>query len=520
MLSVPFLLGLLAAQAASPQIQVDPLLVVQADEVWGLIGRKDNPVWPGWDARRTPLLIYFPGKQDLLINHPNPPEGFVRYAGPLRSKAGEIYLRDGKTTFDRDGQNTSTRVNGVETLVVADTLSTRRQWAEGLASSIVAEPARADEIVGNNLTPNPYAQMLMFAHEAFHVYQRRRAPAKAPIESALFEYPSLSVENNVGDALEADALAAALRAKDDAGLRRHALEWLVARLDRRRSLPASSAAYEDACEFNEGLAKYVEYRALQMLDGHRPAREMWLIQGFHGYGDLTRERDRMVRQMQGYMNGTNVVNDDLYGASPVRFRLYFSGMAIGALLDRLGAKWHDAIFAPSASLTSLAQQALHSTPQELTEARTRIRTGNRYEELTREKSKLANDGAQHIASVLRGFDTAPGELVIDFSALKNPNPQFSFTAFGILRIDDDRNVFRLIPIRGKVGTLSFAEDAARPVLYDRKAETIHLQLTGSPTEMATGDYDGKDLKLPGIDLKSVKGHVIRDGRRVTLRLID
>ena len=43
-------------------LEVDPLLIEQAAEVWTILGRDDNPVWPGWDATTTPR-----GK-DVLVN--------------------------------------------------------------------------------------------------------------------------------------------------------------------------------------------------------------------------------------------------------------------------------------------------------------------------------------------------------------------------------------------------------------------------------------------------------------------
>ena len=44
------------------------------------------------------------------------------------------------------------------------------------------------------------------------------------------------------------------------------------------------------------------------------------------------------------MNGEVNVNNDPYGASPLRMRLYFSGMAIAAMLDSLNADWQTAMF--------------------------------------------------------------------------------------------------------------------------------------------------------------------------------
>jgi len=493
---VPFLTLVL-----QDRLQIDPLLLVEAKETWSVIGRADNPVWRGWDARKTPILIYFPGRQDVLVNHPNPPSGFHSYKGALSSPIGPIYVRDGKTFFDLDGQNTSTDLNGVQTLVVADTQSNRRGWIVNLG------PEPDPEQVANSLLNDAFDSMTMFAHEAFHVYQHKMAPDKHGDEESLCEYPSLSVENNVGFALEADFLSAALHAQSQSETRNAGLKWLAARQARRAAIGKKAADYEDGTEFNEGLAKYVEYKLLECLQGRKPAQEMWFVQGFPGYGDLSAERERLVRAMAGFMTGRSSVNNDLYGASPVRFRLYYSGMSIAALLDRLGMDWQDRILKTKASLTDLATEALKPTPDELTKARQEIEASPRYRELKTAKEQLAKDGAIHIQKTLQTFEDAPGILVLDYSKTTK-KPEFTFTPFGILRIDDDRSVFRLVPIRGQIDKMSFAEDGARPVMHDRKAKKIYFQLTAQPTEEAT----------PGITLTNAKGRRRLEGGRLTIEL--
>lgn len=499
-------------------LNVDPLLLVQAREVWSLIGRKDNPVWPGWDARKTPILIYFPGKQDLLINHPKPPEGFRKYGGPVKSSIGPIYLRDDKTVFDLDGQNTSTQVGGIETLVIADTLSARRQWVESVAPSVVANPVTAKEEIASGLFPNPYDSMVMFTHEAFHVYQRKMVPNKAGNESVLARYPSLSAENNAAIAYEGDLLASAIGAKTVEECRRVGLQWLALRQYRRSILGSSVSEYEDGTEFSEGLAKYVEYRSLQCFEGKKPSAEMWLLEGFRGYGDLSAQRQRLIRQMKGFMNGANVVNGDLYGASSIRFRLYYSGMAVGLLLDRLAVKWYDRIFQKGTSLTGLATEALHATPAELAAALSAAQASDAYRKYLGEKQKLASDGEVYIQAEVDKFASAPGELVLDYSKVGASKVGLSYTPFGILRVSDDETIYRLIPIRGSVGSLSFSEDAARPVLQDRKGSLLRFQLTGLP-EVSDSVLDGKDLTLPGVTLKNVHGRVRVAGRRVVVEIV-
>lgn len=518
-----------AALVQQDRLQVDPLLLVQAAEVWSVIGRKDNPVWPGWDARHTPILVYFPGKQDVLINHPKPPDGFKRYTGAVRSPIGPIFVKDGPTIKDMDGQNTSAEVGGVGTLVVADTLSSRRQWIESLAGQFAEHPENATKVITDGLFPDPYGSMTVFAHEAFHVYQEKLAPNKSAKELDVLKYPALSVENNVGFALESDFLAETAKAKTLAEVRAAAVKWLATRKWRRAGLSEASTRYEDGNEFNEGLAEYVQYKLLECLQTKTPSQEMWLVQGFQGYGDLQPQRDQMMRQMQMALTGQMNVNNDPYGASPVRFRLYFSGMAIGAMLDRLGAKWHDAMLKTDATLTSLAEKAVQATPEELHRAKAEVQSSPRFKELTDLKLKLAKDGEAHIQKVLAGFDSCPGELEIDYSKAAKPAVAFVFTPFGVLRVSDDQTVYRLIPMRGRVGSLTVSEDGARPVLHDQGAKVVRYQLTATPDEAALKlqlgggglqAVDAKTLALPGVTLGNVKGTLIVEGRKVTLVVAD
>jgi len=460
----------------SDQLVIDPLLILEAEEVWSVIGQPHNDVWPGWDASSTPLLFYFPNKQDVLINHPNPPEGFVPYTGPIRFSGGKIFVRSGKTIEEFDGQNTSVDVNGATTLVVADTLSSRRMAFQSVAEYVRSGGDKLDDVIGNALISSPMDAMQMIAHEAFHVYQNRRAPDKGGNEFVLTRYPSVSVENNVDIALESDCLLAALRTADDATCRSMAKAWLGLRTTRRQRLDKDLTDYEDGTEFSEGTAKYIEYRLMQVLEKRTPEPKMWWIQGFTGYEDLSPQRDEILKQMSEMMCGKGNVNNDLYGASPVRMRLYFSGMGIAALLDRLNADWHDKIFQPVVSLTSLVNEELHASVEELTGAAAQVRRGKRYDDLLVEKKKLAEDGQIYITKALGEMEKAPGKVIIDYSAIPNPNVKLAYTPFGILRVDDNRSMFRLVPLQGRIGDFQFRESEARPVLQDRDKKQIIFTL--------------------------------------------
>jgi hypothetical protein len=515
---------------APPTLRIDPLLVAQAAEVWQLVARPNNPVWPGWDASSTPLLFYLPDTQDVLINHPRPPEGFHRYTGPVKMPGAEIFVRDDKTFFDLDGQNTARAVAGVSTLVIADTLSNHRQQIKGLLEDPLPAAKKAAQLGWKQLHGDPYGSICMIAHEAFHVYQGKRAPHKGGSEEALTRYPTVASFNTVGFALEGALLAEAMRATDPAEVRKHALSWLAIRLERRAKLSTEAASYEDRMEYLEGLAKYVEYRLLEVLEGRTPGEPMNWLQGFNGYADLKPQREALIRQTMGMMSGKVGVNNDLYGASPLRMRLYFSGMGIAVLLDRVAPKWKERIFAPETTLTGLAKEALKPTDEVLEAARKAVRARPDYAALVEQKSKLEADGKEAVRKAVADIEGgASTKLVLDYSALGKERPGFSFTPFGILRVDDDRTIFRLIPISGKLGKTTFRQTSAAPLLQNRALKRLSWQLpetvSAAQLEKLIGGKVGenavvdlKKLSLPGVKLDGGRGELRLQGGTLEIRL--
>lgn len=512
---------------ASPPIRrlaVDPLLLAQAAEVWSVIAQPSNSVWPGWNAASTPILIYLPGKQDVLINHPAPPAGFEIFTPPFRTPFRTIHIRNGATLQEFDGQNTSMDVNGVPTLVVADTLSTRRQGIEGLLGfAATATPDQMRESLEGTLLPNTYDSMALFAHEAFHVFQNTSAPDKGADESLLAQYPSLSAENNAAMAMEAEFLGEALEAEDAGHCMDAARRWLAIRLDRRTHLDATSIAYEDGTEFGEGLAKYVEYRLFQALQKRTPDPAMAWVQGFNGYEDMSEPRQHLLDAMAGMMQGRTNVNNDPYGASPVRMRLYFSGMALGALLDRLGPGWQSRIFQPGLTLTQLAIEAISLPDVDRSRILREIKSDSRYRGWLEEKQRLAVAGEEHISKVVREIERAP-RLILDYSALVASDPRLRFTPFGILRVDADRTVFRLIPLSGRIGDTRFAQTELHPVLRDNAKRQIIIPLSAAVADGALNNakegesIELKELSLSGLKLTGGRALVIRTDTAVLLRL--
>jgi hypothetical protein len=520
-----------SSDTASSALKVDPLLLAEAHEMWSLIGSANDPVWPGWDASSTPMLFYIPGVQDVLVNHPHPPQGFRLYSGPVQFPGWKVFVKDGPTIMDLDGQNTSTEVDGVPTLVVADTLSNLRQQVFGM----VADPRPAQErfptITFSSLSIDPYDQLAMVVHEDFHVYQHKMAPDKGASEYLLLYYPVLSVQNNVDVALESSALADALRSTDATQLRPAALRWMALRKERRAQLPAKAIEYEDGVEFVEGTAKYTEYRLFQVLEGRKPGAELYWAQGFNGFDNLAPRRQQLLDRMVENMSGRVNVNNDPYGTAPVRMRLYYSGMGISAVLDRLMPEWQSRIFAAGASLTSLLEEALKASPEELESALREEKSKPEYAELIREKTKLADEGKAHTEAVRKEIEEGPGVgLTVDYSQLASSKAGMGFTPFGITVIDADRTIFAQVPISvrfGKQGELLQTQPA--PLLRDTSRKLVRFRLPQSVTktelEKKLGSIPGSaatnlNLELPGVNLKAAKAQLHWSGNELTVVLME
>jgi len=525
----PAPLLLLLAQADAPELRIDPLLLAAVTEVFGVIARDDNPLWPGWNAADTPVLLYLPGVQDALLNHPRPPAGFRRVTSPLLPSGWTLDLRDGTTQIELDGQNTSTQVNGIETLVVADPISNLRPGLALLLDDPRPVAERTRELTARTLDLDPYDELALVVHEAFHVHQFRRAPSKGASEGWLLAYPWLAAENNAHFELEGRTLARALSATDPEEAYEVALEWLAVRRARRGGLPAQAVAYEDGTEFNEGLAKYVEWRASEAFEGRASGPGLRWARGFHGFERLDAWRARLRQALLGNCNGEVVVNGDPYGSGGLRFRLYYTGMAIGVLLDRLEVEgWHERILAPGTTLTGLVEEALVPDDADLEAALAQAREAGNYAACLARCQTLERGGQAAAEAALQRILAGPALLTLDHAGV-DAQVGFAFTPFGLTKIDPARTIYGQIPLRAELGqAASFQQDAISPVLHDTQARRISFQLARplAAGELArllgrepAGVLEDLDLSLPGVHLEARRARLRAVGGGVEIVLV-
>jgi hypothetical protein len=515
------------------RLLIDPLLLAEAEAVWRLVAGPDNPIWPGWDASDTPILFYVPNVQDVLINHPDPPERFVPYTGPHAFAGGAILVADGPTWIEWDGQNTSRELNGVPTLVVADTTSNLRQTIRGSMHDPRPIEEKLADLDHETLRADAYEQMATIAHEAFHVFQDRAAPDKGANELDARLYPCLSVKNNVAVALEATALEACLRAATDADARAAALRWLAIRIDRRADLAPEVVAYEDGNEFSEGVAMYIEWRLADVLEGRAADDALWWAQGFHGFDDLSHMREERLERLRGSLRGEVNINNDPYGMSPVRGRLYFSGMAIAAMLDRIVPDWKTRIFEADVSLTDLVEAALAPTAAQLAAARDEAYADPEHATLLEAKERLAADGRADTLAMVAAIEDGPTTgVIVDWAAFGDARSRLSFTPFGVRAVDDERTIYTLVPIEAAIGKgengfrqripLDTLEDRAGRRLAFRLPEVVapdELTSRLGPPEAGAWLVDDLDIELPGVTLRARRARLAHDGNTIVVQLL-
>ena len=503
-------------------LKVDPRLLAQAAEAWSVVATEENPVWPGWNAIDTPMLFYFPGEQDVLVNHPSPPRGFEPYRGPELVPGWDVQLRNGETAISLDGQNTTRSIGGVQTLIVADTMSNKRQNLEPLLGDPDAQ------LNLSNLTADPYSQIGMIAHEAFHAHQEVWGAAKRASEGWILSYPVLEVDNEVAIALEGELLYEALEliesSAEVAAIEQAAMNWLSLRLDRHSHMETRAVDYEHGTEFSEGLAMYVEYRLTQALEGRHPGPGMSWVRGFAGYDDLSSEREALRESVRGFLTGERIVNGDPYGTGIVRYRLYYSGMAIGVLLDELMPDWKQRMKEAASTLTGLVQEALSPTVEEMGSALAMALEHSRLPDLVDEKTRLHEEGRrlaeERVEAILAEREGDAGLVTIDYSALGQEPLAWGYTSFGLTLVDSDRTIYGAVPISTQFADGSgFEQSLVSPVLHDRERGVLCFRPKVTPEELLEeGPVSGRALQLGGATLTVRRADLRREGTNLIVEL--
>jgi hypothetical protein len=474
----------LAHSQVSSELRIDPMLLVSLKECRNIANTLGNGLFPGWDFQKTPVLFYRPNVQELLINYPHKPKGFSLYTGFNPLGHDTIYVRNDTTLFSYDDQNTSTEVDSIRVLVVADPFSTLRNQLHdilGRPKEFVSAWLKSWQFI-----PDPYFKLEVILHEAFHVYQNKVAPDKGANEAVVAQYPLLDPQNNALYVLEGNILRDALLAQQSATRLDKIKEFVAVRSYRQSRLDSSFVEYENLNEYVEGLAKYVEYKFMKSGEAIEPTKDMFFHQGFNGYRGILSKQFRVAMD-----NMVNIVavNDDRFGnkfgSGPLRFKLYDLGACQALLLDYTMLRWKETIFQPTIYLTELLKQSVALKSDELKRYLDQAKLEYRYDEVYRSKVEFEKEGKQKIedkvASILKTEKTL---VKISYGGVAKRARVARYTPFGVTQVSQQSAIYDMVPVLiifKKGVMLDFRQSI--PVLVDQEKQQIIFAIDTPPSKL-------------------------------------
>jgi hypothetical protein len=479
-----------ATPGSATELKVDPLLLVSLKECRNIAGALGEDLYPGWDFRKTPILFYRPGVQELLINFPHKPAGFSEYSGfnPLGNEP--VYFRNDSTMFTIDDQNTSTRIDDIPVLVGADPFSALRSQMQGVLTERSREFA-ANWLKEWSFVPSPYDELMLILHEGFHVYQDRIAPRKGANELVLAKYPLLDPVNNALYVLEGGILRDALLSSEPAARREKIREFVAVRSFRQSRLDSSCVEYENLTEYGEGTAKYVEYKFLKAGEGIVPIQEMYYENGFHGYqGVLPAEFRKRINGMVAIVAVSDDRFGNKFGSGPLRFKLYELGACEALLLDDVMPDWKAKIFDDRVYLGDMLERATALTEPEMKRYLEQAKSEYDYEGAHRGKLQFEQEGKEYIQKKLDGILQTKQTLVRISYGQITQGIGIAFTPFGVTQIAEKTSIYDMVPIKVQFKEgVELRMKEVIPVLIDREKKQITFAVATPVSELLASPRD-------------------------------
>ncbi len=520
-LSVIAALLLLIAGETFPQkvteLKIDPLSLVSLNECRSITKSLGKKIYPGWDFGETPVLLYRPKVQELLINFPYKPRGFSEYAGfnPLEDK--NIYVRNDTTFLEADDQNTTIEVDGIPVLVVADPFSRMRNQLRDALTNRSKETATR-WLEDWNFIQSPYDELRLILHEGFHVYQNRMAPEKSANEMIVSQYPLLDPVNNALYVLEGEILKDALISNKPRARQDKIKEFVAVRTFRQSRLDSSWVEYENLNEYAEGTARYVEYKFMTSGDKLEPTREMYYHHGFNGYQSVLMRQfkdrlDDMVRIVS--------VSDDRFGnkfsSGPLRFKLYELGACEALLLDELMPVWKEKIFKDGVYLGDMLKQSVVLSSDELVRYLAQAKSEYNYSGAYEDKLKFEKEGKEEVQKKLALILHTNQTLVkISYESFTE-KIGVAYTPFGVTQISKKSAIYDMVPIkvRFKEG-VELQMKQSIPVLIDKENKIIAFAVPTAVSDFKKGSE--KILETPEFKLSTTGIEIAQESNTVTIHL--
>jgi hypothetical protein len=323
-----FGLASLAPVRLLPQSSLTPADRARLAEANSVVASLAQQIWPGWQGTPFALLLVT-DSAEYLLGHPRPTSEF---SGPLFDSMIGMDVRSRPHVFAPTLLATFPAVGGVPTIVVGTaerTGKTSTDW------------------------------VLTLLHEHFHqwqyslpdYYRRTEDLDLASGDSSgmwMLNYPFPYDSRPVQAA--ARNLARALSQALDIGLRQRgpAIQAVIhARAALAQHLTAAEARYLEFQLWQEGVARFVEYRAAELAArSYRPRNAYKSLRDYTSYADVSR-RNRIALRRE---------LDQLDLGNTRRISFYSLGAAYALLLDSSQPGWKQTYESTPFVLTPLLRQ--------------------------------------------------------------------------------------------------------------------------------------------------------------------
>ncbi|UCD64575.1 MAG: hypothetical protein JSW34_03830 [Candidatus Zixiibacteriota bacterium] len=340
-----------ATTVAAEEAEYRPLGKVdvgRVEELYHIADQLGDSLWPGFDVRRIPIGINNMDKEELLVAHPSPPEGFVPYSEfPIENQT--MHIMDGCTRYGPRNGGWAVEVGGVRSAYVG---------------------TKAD-----GLPTEDYISLII--HECFHVFQR---DYREMADGAWGELPELDTDYSSLLALESRILHAILTDTTGRDIRETAKMFVAVRQERREDLPADIILSEGEEEYNEGTATYIQARMYELL-----ARNAGIEPKYPGTDPHYRgfeSADSLLQLMLGRILPPPGFVVTFFHSK------YNHGMALGLVLDRARPDWKREMSEKGSTQFGLLEKELPVTDDEREALVRAAKVKFRYRDVFTEQERL------------------------------------------------------------------------------------------------------------------------------------
>jgi hypothetical protein len=464
----------------------DYMLLRVCEGVVRLFEIEPAAVWPGYSLAEQPFLVYAPERWVLLYNSARPVKGFGACPRSWPNLGPGVRYHEGRY----------------------DDLAGELEFNVALGDTAVVAIGFPDGFAGRLEHPEVEA-FSYIVHEAFHQYQHA---SFGEIPWAREEkYPISDLNNGALAWLEMRVLRDALeavRAGDRERCRGVVETFLAVRHHRWKGGDPFIRQYEQGKELEEGTAKYVELKCVELMHG---VTYVSTIDGasspLAGAFPDTAMTDLLYRELRERMGEACLQPEDI-----PRNRIYAVAATEGFLLDYFGVDWKGLAqeAGPGFTYADLLGTRLGVEEGSLADLVDRAKREYDFETTLAAATRAAQDYEHAYASELEAFEAQAGarlELVVSSSGLSRSRVSTAkkwIMDSGRYSLCDN---FKVYTLRGRdwsfelhdAGLLEINDwDAQRKtvVIYDAGIDSVSFD--GKPAiGLRAGERDFESLELAG-----------------------